>query len=156
MLEYFLVIIFLSLCYNKHMNKNKARKYLKIIESIRRKYISLDMLANKIGIYSDIIANDLSYFDPLIKLDLDYNVKDLIPALTEYINQVNEVKESVKKEHNPIKKKQLEQYASVSDFIYKKLTISGFFDRNLTLNPQDLKVLRRLINEELHPKKKNK
>lgn len=138
------------------MNKSKARKYLKTIESIRRKYISLEMIANKIGIYSDIIADELSYFDPLIKLDLDYNVKDLIPALTEYINQVSEAKEPTKKEHSNIKKKQLEQYDSVSDFIYKKLTISGFFDRNLTIKPQDLKVLRRLINEELHPKKKNK
>ncbi len=138
------------------MNKSKARKYLKTIESIRRKYISLEMIANKIGIYSDIIADELSYFDPLIKLDLDYNVKDLIPALTEYINQVNEAKEPTKKEHSSIKKKQLEQYDSVSDFIYKKLTISGFFDRNLTIKPQDLKVLRRLINEELRPKKKNK
>ena len=48
------------------------------------------------------------------------------------------------------------EYESVSDFVYKKMTFAGMVDRNLVLNEKDLRVLKRLVNDELAELKKKK
>ena len=54
------------------------------------------------------------------------------------------------------KKKDINEYESVSDFVYKKMTFAGMVDRNLVLNEKDLRVLKRLVNDELAALKKKK
>ena len=52
------------------------------------------------------------------------------------------------------KKKDISEYESVSDFVYKKMTFAGMVDRNLVLNEKDLRILKRLVNDELAELKK--
>ena len=54
------------------------------------------------------------------------------------------------------KKKDVVPYESVSDFVYKKMTFAGMVDRNLVLNEKDLRILKRLVNDELAALKKKK
>ncbi len=133
------------------MNKTLAKRYLKAIEEIRNKYVTLDLLSKKVGKYSDVISDELSYFDPLLKMDIGYNFKDLVPSLEEYIESLPKEK---KKEQVVIHKKQVEQYKSVADFLYQKMTVDGIVDKNASLSEVDLKLLRKIINEELANLKK--
>ena len=48
-----------------------------------------------------------------------------------------------------MKKTEVQQYKSVADFVYHKMTIGGLVDRNTPLDEKDLKVLRHLVNQEL-------
>ena len=77
------------------------------------------------------------------------------PQIKEYIQQ-----EEDKKSNNApkvvAKKKDVVPYESVSDFVYKKMTFAGMVDRNLVLNEKDLRILKRLVNDELAALKKKK
>lgn len=137
------------------MNKTRAKKYLSAIKSAKGKNLSGEALARHMGIYPDVIREELSYFEPIITMDMDYNFRDLVPAIEEYI--LAEENKSVKKERVVIRKSELDQYSSVSDFIYQKLTIGGLVDRGRELSEVDLKALKKLVNEELMKfEKKNK
>lgn len=134
------------------MNKKDAKKFYKDISSIKKKYVTLDYLSKKVGRYPEVLAGDLAFFDPMITLDTEYNVKDLLPFIESYINEQEE-KERLSKEKKEkpvvIKKSQLSGYKSVSDFVYKKMTIGGIVDKNYSFSEVDLKILKRLVNEEL-------
>ena len=54
------------------------------------------------------------------------------------------------------KRKEVDEYESVSDFVYKKMTFAGMVDRNLVLHEKDLRILKRLVNDELAALKKKK
>lgn len=134
------------------MNKTTAKKYLSAIEGNKRKYVTCESLSHSMGIYPEIIAENLSYFEPMLAMDPSFNLKDLIPVIEKYIEE--ESKKAPKKPRVIISRGKVEQYESVADFIYQKMTIGGLVDKNAELEVEDLKVLKKLIQAELDEKKK--
>lgn len=138
--------------YNISMNKTTAKKYLSAIEGSKRKYLTCELLSRKMGIYPEVIAEQLSYFEPMLAMDPTFDLKELIPALTSYIEEESKVKKEVVK----YDKKEIVKYKSVADFLYKKMTINGLVDKSASLSEVDLKTLRKLVQIELDNLKKHK
>ena len=88
-------------------------------------------------------------------MDPYYDLVAVIPQIKEYIQQEEE-KKTPSAPKVVAKKKDVLEYESVSDFVYKKMTFAGMVDRNLVLNEKDLRVLKRLVNDELAALKKKK
>ena len=131
------------------------KKYLNAMTKNKVKYMTCERLSRIVGVYPEIIAEALSYFDPLLNMDPSYDLLVLIPQIKEYIQEEEEKKAS----NAPkimAKKKDINEYESVSDFVYKKMTFAGMVDRNLVLNEKDLRILKRLVNDELAELKKKK
>lgn len=135
------------------MNKSLAKKYLSQINSVKKKYVNADTLSRHNGIYPDVINSDLSYFEPMLAMDPSFNLKDLIPAIEKYIAEIDALKEK-KVKTVTISKKDYEKYKSVADFAYKNMTVGGLIDRNKVLDESELKILRKLVKEELDSLKK--
>ena len=55
-----------------------------------------------------------------------------------------------------VKKDEVEVFDSYLDFIHKKLTIGGMLNWSVELSDKDLKILKRLIVEELAKRKGKK
>lgn len=114
---------------------------------MKRKYVTSELLSKEVGVYPDIINETFSYFDPMVNLDYQYNLMDLLEQLENLINELS--KENEKKPHKKlVTKKQLEQYSSINDFVYQKMSIGGLIDRSAYLDDADLRTLKRLINQE--------
>ncbi len=128
------------------MNKTTAKKYLSAINGSKRKHLTCEALSLHMGIYPELIARDLSEFEPMLAMDPSYNLRELVPALEEYIEEQSKEK---KEPRIAVKKADVQQYKSVADFVYNKMTIGGLVDRNTPLDEKDLKVLRHLVNQEL-------
>ena len=132
-----------------------VKKYLVALTKKKAKYITSERLARIVGVYPEKINEDLSYFDPMIIMDYSYNLLDLVPQMKEYIlNDENKKNQRVVKD--VVTKKQLAQYDSIVDFVYKKMTItgSGLVNPNAELSDADLRALKRLIQEEQDRRKK--
>ncbi|MDD3383754.1 MAG: hypothetical protein PHX46_02970 [Bacilli bacterium] len=130
------------------LTKVKARKYLIIIQKLKKKNITINDIAMSIGIRDSVIREDLAYFDPIIRLDEKYNVATLINPLEKLINTKSPSKKHIKKS----KVKTI--YEGIGDFVYKNMTIpGGIINRNAILNEKQLKDLKKLINEELRQMK---
>ncbi len=126
------------------LTKVKAKKYLLIIQKLKRKNITINDIAMSIGIIDSVIRDDLAYFDPIIRLDESYNVATLIAPLEKFINTKSNAKTSVKKSKVRL------IYDGVGDFVYKNMTIpGGIINRNASLNEQQLKDLKKIVNDEL-------
>lgn len=139
------------------MNKTTAKKYLSAIETSKRKFLTCEMLSRTLGIYPEIIAEQLSFFEPMLAMDPNYDLKDLIPNLKEYIDE--ETKKNKKEPIIKVTKRELGEYKSVADFVYKKMTVGGLVDRSAPLSEVDLRILKKLVQEELDqfkPKKNRK
>ena len=122
---------------------SEIKKYISAMEKMKKKYITVERLSRVVGYYPDVIQATLEYFEPMLKMQPDFNLLELVPAMKKYVidkeeNKVKEVKAP------SIKKNQLEQYDSISDFIYKKMTYGGVVDRNAELSDTDLRVLKKL------------
>ena len=131
------------------------KKYVNAMTKNKVKYMTCERLSRIVGVYPEVIAEALSYFDPLLNMDPSYDLLVLIPQIKEYIQEEEEKKAS----NAPkimAKKKDISEYESVSDFVYKKMTFAGMVDRNLVLNEKDLRILKRLVNDELAELKKKK
>ena len=140
----------------KEPNVKELKKYLQGMAKLpKAKYITAERLSRIIGVYPDVIAENLSYFDPMLNMDPDYDLLALIPQMKEYI-QEQEEKKAPAAPKVVAKRKDLEDYESVSDFVYKKMTFAGMVDRNLVLQEKDLRILKRLVNDELAALKKKK
>lgn len=132
-----------------------VKKYLAAMHKIKAKYITSERLSKVVGVYPEIINENLSYFDPMINMDYSYNLLDLVPTLEEYVNNdANKKTPIVQKGQVLVTKNTLSEYTSVNDFIYKKLTIGGFINKNAYLDDNDLRTLKRLVIEELAKRKK--
>ena len=71
-----------------------------------------------------------------------------MPQLKQYVIDQEENRTLVHKQPS-IKKKDLEVYESINDFIYRKMTsVGGLLDRNIVLSDTDLRILKKLIAEE--------
>lgn len=132
----------------------EVKKYLNAIIKINKKYVTTDRLSKVVGIYPEIINEQLSYFEPTLMMDPEYNLMELVPTLKKYVIDKEE-KSSTLIKKPAIKKATLEQYDSVSDFIYKRMTlVGGLLDRNVVLSDTDLRILKKLISEEQQRRKK--
>lgn len=139
----------------KGPNITVLKKYLTAMSKNKVKYMTCERLSRIVGVYPEVIAENLSYFDPLLNMDPSYDLLVLIPQIKEYIQEEEE-----KKANNAPKvvatRRDIDEYESVSDFVYKKMTFAGMVDRNLVLNEKDLRILKRLVNDELASIKKKR
>ena len=139
----------------KTPNITTLKKYLLSLSKIKAKYVTAERLSRIVGVYPEIINENLSYFEPTLMLDNSFNLLELVPTIKKYINEEEEKKaaKAVKKEL--ITKKDLEEFDSIPDFLYKKMTDGlGLVDRHANLSDKDLRTLKRLVNEELARRKK--
>ena len=139
----------------KGPNINVLKKYLNAMTKNKVKYMTSERLSRIVGVYPEVINENLSFFDPMINMDPSYDLLVLIPQIKEYI-QNEEDKKAPAMPKVMAKKKDIVEYESVSDFVYKKMTFAGMVDRNLVLNEKDLRVLKRLVTDELASLKKKK
>jgi hypothetical protein len=125
------------------LTKSRAKLYLEGLLKAKKKHINTYDLAQSVGILEDFIRDELSYLDPMIRLDLEYNLMDLIPALETMLSTKVERKRSSISTKN-------QEYQSIADFIYKNMTVSGgIVDRNLDLDNQQIKDLKKLVNKTI-------
>ena len=139
----------------KTPNITILKKYLVSLGKIKAKYVTADRLSRVVGVYPEIICENLSYFEPTLMLDNSFNLLELVPTIKQYINEEEEKKAAKAVRKDLIKKKDLEEFDSIPDFLYKKMTDGlGLLDRHRNLSDKDLRTLKRLVNEELARRKK--
>ena len=140
----------------KEPSVKDLKKYLMGMAKLpKAKYITAERLSRIVGVYPEVINQTLSFFDPMIVMDYEYNLLELVPSMKKFI----EAKESKKAPANrpvAVKKNEVDLYDGYYDFIYKKLTHGGMIDKTAELTDKDLKILRKLINEELTNRKNKK
>ena len=134
---------------------NVLKKYLTALNKIKAKYVTAERLSRVVGVYPDVICEQLSYFEPLLMMDTEYNLLALVPAIKKYIVVLEEKKVPATPVET-ISKKTLDEYESVVDFIYKKMTVGGIVDRGAYLTDKDLRIIKRLATEELKKRKPKK
>ena len=135
----------------------EVKKYLNALVKMNKKYVTAERLSKVVGIYPEIINEQLSFFEPTLMMDPEFNLMELVPALKKFVIEKEEEKSSTLIKKPAIKKQTLEQYDSVSDFIYKRMTlVGGLLDRNVVLSDTDLRILKKLIIEEQQARKKGK
>ena len=140
----------------KEPNVKDLKKYLQGMAKLpKAKYITAERLSRIVGIYPEVISENFSYFDPMTKMDYEYNLLELVPAVKKYIED-KETKRAPVPKPVVVKKDEFQEYSSYFDFIYKKLTYGGMIDRSVELSDKDLKILRKLINDELANRKAKK
>ena len=136
------------------MNKSIAKKYLTAIEGSKKRYLTCDNLSRTMGIYPEVIAEQLSFFEPMLAMDPSFDLKELVPAISKYIEE--EEAKKVKKPVVKVSKKDLSGYKSVVDFVFKRMTFNGLVDRSVSLSEADLKSLKKLVQKELDELKAHK
>ena len=132
------------------------KKYLSALTKIKAKYVTAERLSRVIGVYPEVINETLSYFEPMLMMDPDFNLLELVPAIKQYIEDLEEKKTSPINPVDNISRKQIEEYESVVDFIYKKMSVGGIIDRGAYLTDKDLRIIKRLAAEELKKRKGKK
>ena len=140
----------------KEPNVKELKKYLNGMAKLpKAKYITSERLSRIIGIYPEVINENLSYFDPLIMMDYEYNLLELVPQVKKYIED-KETKKAPVAKPEMVKRDELHSFDSYKDFIYQKLTHGGMLDWSVELSDKDLKILKKLIVEELANRKGKK
>lgn len=140
----------------KEPKVNDIKKYLNALLKMNKKYVTTERLSKVVGIYPEIINETLTYFEPMLAMDPEYNLMELVPTLKKFVIDKEEERTSTLVKKPVVKKNDWEQFESVSDFIYKRMTFTGgLLDRNVVLSDKDLKILKKLISEE-QVRRKNK
>jgi hypothetical protein len=124
-------------------------KIQQALSATTQKYVTAEMLSQSIGIYPDVINGVLSMFNPVVTLDVTYNLLDLLPELNQYLGNAK----SVTVKRNRPENKSL-PYTSFAEFVYQKMTIAGIVDKNIQLADKELKLAKKLIQNELKSRKK--
>lgn len=138
----------------KEPKLSDLKKYLHAILKLNKKYVTSERLSRVVGVYPEIINETLSYFEPTLNMDPDFNLMELVPAIKKYIVEIEEAKTNAPKVVS-IKKKDVNQFDSIYDFVLKKMTnAGGLLDKNVVLSDSDLKILKKLISEEQARRKK--
>jgi len=135
-----------------------VRKYLLAIKKSPRKYLTSEHLSKEMGLFPDVINRVLSYFDPLVNMDFTYDVRTLVPLMEEYVAKLSLERKKVAKPRVIVTKKEVGEFESLSDFIFKKYVFesSGLFDRSATLSDSELRILKKLITIEQNERKSKK
>jgi hypothetical protein len=125
------------------LTKSRAKLYLEGLLKAKKKHINTYELAQSVGILEDFIRDELSFIEPMVRLDLDFNLMELVPQLETML--------TLKGERKRVSHKADEiNYLSIADFVYKNMTVSGgIIDRNLELDNQQLKDLKKLVNKTI-------
>lgn len=124
------------------LTRERALKYISIMEDWSSSEMNVKDLALNVGIYEDVIANELANFDPLIRLYPDYNILQILPELKK--------KYQTKRRGQSAVTIKADEYTSVADFVYQNMTMpGGIVDPNIILDKEQLKILRKLVNQEL-------
>lgn len=130
------------------------KKYLTAILKIKAKYVTSERLSKVLGIYPETINETLSFFDPMICMDYSYNLMDLVSVMKEFVEDDDNKQDPIDRSE-AVYKSDLAPYDSITDFIYQKLTIAGgLIDKNARLSDNDLRILKKLVTEELNKRKK--
>ncbi len=133
-------------------NKLTISKYLESIKKSKLRYISADDLSEIVGVYPSVIIDNLSYFEPIINIDTEYNIVELVPQMEAYL-----VKKPVAEHKNKKKdKKEKLPYQSLNQFIRDKMTFGGMFDNNAQLSSEDLRILKKIVINEINKNKDKK
>lgn len=147
--------------YMANLSLTRIKKIHSLIKSDRRKFVSLDMLSNKLGIYPDVLGAELSEFYPMILMDTSMNMKYLLPAMEKRMAELEEEKaKTPKKPRLAVSKKEVLEYKSIQSFVYEKMTgAGGLVDTSAVLTDKDLKILQKLVTSEIakrNPAKRKK
>lgn len=139
----------------KEPKQSDLKKYLNSLLKMNKKYVTSERLSRVVGVYPEIINETLSYFEPTLMMDPEFNLMELVPAIKKYLTDKEENKALIASNKKIVKKKEVEQFDSINDFIYKKMTnAGGLLDRNALLSDHDLRILKKLISEEQAKRKK--
>lgn len=140
--------------------KSFIKRILQAVKKSKRKYLPLANLSRLMGVYPDVLSDALVYFEPMIKLDESINVVSLVPMMEKYCEPEPLPPDVEKAKRVVVSKKEISQYASIGDFVYKKFTnVGGLVDMSTRLSDEDLKILSKLVETEIEsrkPKKKAK
>lgn len=129
----------------KEPKAKNLRGVLAFLRSTKAKYVSLDMCSRHVGVYPEVLGEELSYFAPSIMLDPKFNVRSLTPYLESYLEEKKTPRKAVK----PASKKEVDEYSSVTDFVYRKMTsVGGLVDPSITLSDHDLRILQKLVAQD--------
>ena len=120
---------------------------------IKKRYITSEVLSRYVGVYPEVINENLSYFEPLMTMDSSVNILELVPAIKQYIIDEEEKKTPVIRVA-PVNKKEVDLYESLNDFVYKKYSVGGMIDKGAELSDKDLRIMKKLVAEELAKRKK--
>lgn len=133
------------------VNVSRLKRCLSVLKKKNKKYVSLDMLANWVGFYPDVVADDLCVFEPMIRMDPSVNLNNLIAPIEAYLANKGKPKEAAPKEKRVIAKtEEVQEYASVGDFVYRKMTDpGGLVSPSATLSDHDLHVLQKVVKNEI-------
>ncbi|MCF0108048.1 MAG: hypothetical protein HUJ59_03490 [Bacilli bacterium] len=129
------------------------KKYLSAMQKIKAKYITAERLSKVVGVYPEIINENLSYFDPMLAMDPSADLLELVPEIKKYIIDIEE-KKTPTVHKDSIKKKEISEYNSINDFVYQKMTYGGMLNKEAYLTDKDLKILKKLIQDEQEKRKK--
>ncbi len=132
----------------KEPKVTEIKKYLSGLLKLNKKYVTSERLSKYVGVYPEIINEHLSYFEPTLGLDPEFNLMELVPNMKKFLVDKEENRGPVVNKVPIVKKAQVEQYESINDFVYRKMSMGGLLDRNVVLSDTDLKILKRLISEE--------
>ncbi len=131
--------------------KQHIKKIYQALLTSKLKYLTAEMLAQHIGIYPELILDASAIFNPLISMDPTFNMLELLPQFKQYVDTLS----TTKKPANKLpQKKDLQTYASFVAFIYEKMTLAGIVDKAIVLSDADLKLAKKLIQNELKARKK--
>ena len=130
------------------------KKYLNAILKLKAKYVTSERLSKTLGVYPETINETLAYFDPIICMDYTYNLMDLVDVLKKFVDNDDNKQDPIDR-NEAVYKSDLAPYESIMDFLYQKCTVAGgLLDKNMNLTDSDLRILRKLVNEEITRRKK--
>ena len=125
------------------LTKANVKKYLTHIKKSGKKFYTVEMLSSSIGIREDVIREDLAEFDPMIRLMEDYNLRDIVSNMEEYVDKPMVVRN-----------KPTVKYQSVMDFVIKNMTSNGdLLDKYMKLSKTQLRDLEIVVKKELRKSK---
>ena len=125
------------------LTKANVKRYLTAMKNSGKKYVTVEMLSKMVGIKEDVIREELTEFDPMIRLMEDYNLKDIVKPMEEYISKPMVVRS-----------KPTVKYASVMDFVVKNMTSNGdLLNKYMKLDKTQLKDLEIVVKRELRKSK---
>ena len=141
-------------------NEPKKSDIKRVVGALKRssqKYVPLEKLAHLVGLYADVLSDELVYFDPMIRFDPTVNTRNLLAAMEQFLGPETPKEAVAKPKRIVVTSKELNDYVSISDFVFKKMTsVGGLVDTASNLSDQDLAILKKLVDKEVTARKKAK
>ena len=137
--------------------KTRVRKIISELKKSKQKYVPVARLSKLVGIYPDVLTDTLVYFEPMIRLDETINTRDCLPAMEAYVAPAPKKEGEVKEKRVIVRKKDLDRYSTIGDFVYDKFaSIGGLVDKFSPLSDEDLRILQKLVQKEIAARKPKK